>query len=167
MDYGSDIINSMVTWYMFYSQRMLEKKDRQQIQKTMNKATKLVFLSFLAGAFANRFLTYLKIGNFEFINLRLIFRLPIRFAVFGLLFNVCALGPVLRDVENLYYNLHDKYYPRYEVLRNSCEPLAMNPKMLNEEGMSEDEKDEMVILYQKTKDGLMMAKQMRLGGPMF
>jgi hypothetical protein len=144
--------------------KMLEKKDRQQIERTSKKAVKLVCLSFVAGGVANRFLTYSKIKNFEFINLRLIFRLPIRLAVFGLIFNLFALGPIVSDVENLYYNLHDKYYSRYELLKSTCEPLAMNPKMINEEGMTEDDKDEAVLNYQRTKESMMMAKHMKMAG---
>jgi hypothetical protein len=164
MSYGNDLLDSLTTWYFFYSMKMLEKKDRQQIERTGKKAIKLVALSLLAGGFANRFLTYLKIKDFEFINLRLIFRLPIRLTLYGLIFQFFALNPILSDVENLYYNLHDKYYPRFELLKTTSEPLSMNAKMLNEEGMTEDEKDDAVLNYQRTKETLMMAKHMKQTG---
>jgi hypothetical protein len=167
MSYGSDFLDSLSTWYFFYTMKMLERQDRQQIERTGKKAVKLVALSFIAGGFANRFLTYLKVGNFEFINLRLIFRLPIRLAVFGTIFSLFTVGPILSDAENLYFKLHDKYYPRYELLKTTCEPLAMNAKMLNEDGMTEDEKDEAVFNYQRTKETLMMAKHMKMTGGLF
>jgi hypothetical protein len=167
MAYGNELFESIATWYFFYTTNMLEKKDRQQIERTSKKAVKLICLSFIAGGFANRFLTYLKIRQYEFINLRLLFRLPIRLAVFGIIFNIFALAPIVHDVENLYYNLHDKYYPRYELLKSSCEPLAMNRNLLNEEGMTEEQKDEAVLNYQRTKEALMMAKHIKQNGPMF
>ncbi len=161
IDYGNDLVNSAAIWYYFYSQRMLEREDRQQLKKLVNKAGKYTFLSLFAAGLVNRGLTYLKIGKREFINMKFILRFPIRAFIVFAFFNFGALIPSLSEVDKAYNKLYDKYIPRYETMKRACDPLIMNPRMLSEEDMSEEDREYMFIIYQKLKDQLIMEKQMK------
>jgi hypothetical protein len=161
VDYGNDLINSAAIWYYFYSQRMLEKEDRQQLKKLVNKAAKYTLFSFIGAGLVNRGLTHLKIGKREFINMKFIFRLPVRAFILFAFFNFGALLPTLAEVDNVYNKLYDKYIPRYQSLKKLCDPLVMNPRMLSEDDMSEEDREYMFVIYQKLKDQLIMEKQMK------
>ncbi len=159
LNYGNDMINNTALWYYFYSQRMLEKEDRQNLKRFTNKTIKLTLASFIAGGIANRALTNLNIGNLEFMNLKPIFRIPIRLLIFFIFLNYGTLSKSKDDMKLVYGKLSKKYIPRYKMLRSICDPLVMNPRMLNEEGMNDEDREYMLSTYQKMKDALLAVKQ--------
>ena len=61
-------------------------------------------------------------------------------------------------MELVYGKLSKKYLPRYKMLKRICDPLVMNPRMLNEEGMSYEEREYMYYTYEKMKEALLAVK---------
>lgn len=135
------ILLELNMWYEFYSQKFLEKEDRKDIESMVHRAGKLFVVSLLIGGVANRMLTNLKLFGKDFLNLKLFIRLPIRFFIFSMSFSGICLVPMTDHLINLYDKINNKYVERFIRFQKQGDPLIMNPNLLNEEGMSKDERE--------------------------
>lgn len=148
---GNLLIDELQVWGGFYQQKFLEKTDRDEIKLLGRRAAKLSILAIVMGGVANRLLTMVKVGKFDFLNMRLVFRLPIRFLIFGLSFTIVVFGPIFDHMYRLREKLTTKYKPRFRRFSVLNDPLIMNPFMLNEPGMTEEEKEYMKVFYDNMK----------------
>jgi hypothetical protein len=146
-----------------YQQKMLEKIDRDDIMNSGRRGVKLFLLSAIVGSASNRLLTVARFGKFDFLNLRLIFRLVFRFGIFAVSFHQIFYNPMMNHVLKLRDYLNTKYIPRMRMYTQEMDPLIMNPLLLNEPGMTPDEKEYMKVFYENMKSqAAMMKAQMRM-----
>jgi hypothetical protein len=146
-----------------YQQKMLEKIDRDDIMNTGRRGVKLFLLSAIVGSAMNRLVTVARFGKFDFLNMRLIFRLPIRLAIFAVSIHQIFFNPMMNHVFKLRDYLNIKYIPRMRLYTQEMDPLIMNPSLLNEPGMTPDEKEYMKVFYENMKSqAAMMKAQMKM-----
>lgn len=146
-----DLKSEIGIWQQFYSSKWLEKTDRDKINNAGRRAGKTALLSVFIGAITNRLLTKTRVSKLDFLNLRWYLRIPIRLGVFGLSFYFMCFKPMSDHVDKLRHELNVKYTDRMEKFLEVGEPLILNPTMLNEEGMNEDEKEYIHKFYEQTK----------------
>lgn len=160
---GNLLMDEVQIYGGLYQQKMLEKVDRDEIMNAGRRSVKLFFLGLVVGGVANRLLTQFKIGGRDFLNLRLPFRLFIRFSIFGGCLYSVFLLPMVGHMTKLREYLNSRYTPRMHKYSMEMDPLIMNPNLLNEPGMSDDEKEYMRVFYDNMKaQGAMMRAQMRM-----
>lgn len=158
------LMNELMIWNEFHSKKFLEKSDRKEMEGIIKRAGKLFIVSLLVGGIANRILTQIKIGGKDFINMRLLFRLPIRLLIFFAAINGIFLIPMTDHLNMLSNKLNAKYVPRYLAFEKSGgDPVIMNPSYLNEEGMSEEEKEYVNKYYDSMKPQFAMAQAQAQG----
>lgn len=160
---GNMLMDELQIFGSLYQQKMLEKMDRDEIMNAGRRATKLFIISFIVGGAANRLLTQFKPKGRDFLNMRLVPRLFIRFSIFGLSLTFIFLNQMANHMFKLRDYLNAKYTPRMRHYTREMDPLIMNPQLLNEPGMSPDEKEYMKVFYENMRSqGAMMKAQMKM-----
>jgi hypothetical protein len=154
-------MDELNTFGSLYTQKFLEKMDRDEIKNTGRRAAKLFLLSMTIGAVSNRILTKFKFRNRDFLNLRLAPRLLIRFGIFASCFTFFFYSPMLTHMMKLRQYLNEKYTPRMRLFATEMNPLILNPSMLNEPGMSQEEKEYMKLFLDKMNDQALQARAQR------
>ncbi len=90
-------------------------------------------------------------------------RILIRFGLFGVSTYFLFLNPMIFHMIKLRDYFNEKYTGRMRLYNREMDPLILNPFMLNEPGMSEDEKDYMKVFYENMKSqAAMMKAQMKM-----
>src|SRR5690242_19421188 len=69
-------IQEIGIWGSFYSQKFLEKEDRDEIKNLGRRAAKLFLLSIFTGGIINRVITKARFKKYYFLNLRFFITLP-------------------------------------------------------------------------------------------
>ena len=137
---GSTVLDEIMIFGTFYQKKMMEYKDRKEILNIGRRAIKLGLLSvFLAGV-SNRMLTRIKFKRFDFLNLRLFLRFPIRLGVTLSIFYFITLMPLIGHLIVTLDKINLKYYSRFQQFKNNGDPLIMNPGLLDEPDYTEEEK---------------------------
>ena len=160
---GNLLMDEVQIFGGLYQQKMLEKVDRDEIINIFRRGTKLLILSLIVGGVSNRFITKLKIRKFDFLNMNIIFRLFVRLSIFSVSLSTLFFLPMLEHLLNVRNKLNAKYIPRMRLYQSEMDPLIMNPILLNEPGMTEDERDYMKVFYDNMKSqASMMMAQMKM-----
>jgi hypothetical protein len=160
---GNLLMDEIQIFGGLYQQKMLEKIDRDEIMKTGRRAAKLFILSTIVGGALNRAVTIMKFGKRDFLNLRFIFRAFFRLGIFALSYNFVFYNPMMAHLLNLRDRLNIKYIPRMKSYQMEMDPLIMNPLLLNEPGMTPDEKEYMKVFYENMRSqASMMKAQMKM-----
>ena len=146
-----------------YQQKMLEKADRDEIMNAGRRGVKLFILSSIVAGSVNRGLTIARFGKFDFLNTRLIFRIVIRLGIFGVSYYSLLYKPMMDHLTHMRDNFNAKYIPRMRKYTAEMDPLIMNPRLLNEPGMTDEEREYMRVFYEnKRSQAAMMKAQMRM-----
>lgn len=138
---GNIMMDEMQIWKSLNDQYLLEYNDRKQVSGLIRKSVKLFILSFSIGCLGNRGLSLLKYKSFEFFRIPFLLRLPIRFSMFILSFYIFLINPILNSTFQLRAYMNNKYMIRFKEYNEKCDPLIMNPLILNEPNMSNEEKE--------------------------
>lgn len=160
---GSPFMDHIMIFGTFYQKKMIDRSDRVEIQNMGRRAIKLFFVALIMTGASNRLLTKLKFRKFDFLNLRLFLRLPVRLFITGACFWFCFLTPM---ANHLFYNvdkLNEKYYSRFELFKNSGDPLIMNPGLLEEPDFTEEERANTIQFVENVR---MQNKQAQMQGRM-
>lgn len=156
---GNLFMDEIQLYGSLYQQKFLEKRDRDEILNLGRYAVKRFMLAFFVGALANRMITKLKYGRYDFLNLRLFFRFSVRLAIFaGSMYYLCGL-PTYDKIFKLREYFNRKYVPKFIRFQSTGDALEMNPDLLNEPGMTDEEKDYMRGFYERQKMQGDMAKK--------
>jgi hypothetical protein len=160
---GNLLMDEVQIYGGLYQQKMLEKVDRDEIKNIFRRGAKLLILSLVVGGVTNRFITKLKIRKFDFLNMNIIFRIFVRFSIFSISLSTIFFLPMLEHLLNVRNKLNYKYIPRMRHYQMEMDPLIMNPLLLNEPGMTDDEKEYMKVFYDNMKSqAAMMKAQMKM-----
>jgi len=160
---GNLLMDEVQIYGGLYQQKMLEKVDRDEIKNIFRRGTKLLILSLLVGGVSNRLVTKLKIKKFDFLNVNIIFRIFVRLSIFSVSLSTIFFLPMLEHLLNVRNKLNYKYIPRMRLYQSEMDPLIMNPILLNEPGMTEDEREYMKVFYDNMKSqSAMMKAQMKM-----
>lgn len=160
---GNLLMDEVQIYGGLYQQKMLEKVDRDEIKNIFRRGAKLFLLGMIVGGVGNRFVTKLKIRKFDFLNINIIFRIFVRFSIFTVSFSSIFFLPMLEHLLNARNKLNQKYIPRMRLYQMEMDPLIMNPLLLNEPGMTDDEKEYMKVFYENMKSqAAMMKAQMKM-----
>lgn len=138
---GNIMMDEMQIWKSLNDQYLLEYNDRNQVSGLIRKSLKLFILSFSIGCIGNRGLSLLKYKSFEFFRIPFLLRFPIRFSIFMLSFYIFLINPMLNSTFQLRTYMNNKYMIRYKEYNEKCDPLIMNPLILNEPNMSNEDKE--------------------------
>lgn len=155
---GDSLKDQLQIFIGLHTEKLLEKEDRNELINLGRRGAKLAMLSLFCSALANRMVTQLKFRNFDFMNLRLFIRFPIRMGIFFFFFTNMVFLPMTKRCLELNEQLNNKYYPRMVRFVKENDPLIMNPNYLNEPGMTEEEKEYMSNYYNKLKTEIEMRK---------
>jgi len=137
---GNPYLDEIMIFGTFYQKKMIEYKDRSEIINCGRRAVKLALLSTFLSFVTNRLLTKIKFKRFDFLNLRLFLRFPIRFGITASIFWFCMVGPIIEHALVLTDKINSKYYTRFEQFKNNGDPLIMNPGLLDEPDYTEEER---------------------------
>jgi hypothetical protein len=160
--YGYKSIDDITVFLGLYQQKMLEKVDRNEILNVGRRFVKLFLLSIVVGSAGNRILTKSKFGKFDFLNFNIFLKFFVRLSIFSISIYFFCFNPVLDYAEMVLKNLNMKYTPRMIDFKNNTDPLIMNPYLLNEPGMSEEEKEYMQVFYKNMKSQAEMMKAQKM-----
>jgi len=138
---GNILMDELQIWKGLLDQYLIEYNDRKQVSELMRRSIKLFILSFSIGCVGNRGLSLLKFKSFEFFRLYFLIRFPIRLSIFLLSFYIFLVNPMLNNIFQLRSYMNNKYMIRYRDYNEKCDPLIMNPYILNEPNMSNEEKE--------------------------
>merc|ERR1711976_1067961 len=142
---------------------MLEKIDRDEVMNMGRTGAKLTIVSLIVSGVLNRGLTLCKFGNRDFLNLHWIMRVPIRLSIFALSFVFITYMPMFNHYLKLRQYFNKKYTARLIKYNREMDPLIMNPQMINEPGMTDEEREYMRVFYENMKSqGAMMKAQMKM-----
>ncbi len=158
MKTGNPMMDEIQIYGGLYQQKMLEKSDRNEVMNVGRRGLKLFLLSLVVGGAVNRMFTKVKIGKYDFLNMRLVFRLIIRLGIFGISFGMICLSPVLNHLMKIRDDLNMKYVPRMIRYQKEMDPLVMNPSLLNEPGMTDEEREYMRVFYENMRSQAAMMK---------
>jgi len=160
---GNLLMDEIQIFGGLYQQKMLEKVDRNEVMNTGRRGAKLFILSTVVGGAVNRLLTQTKIRGYDFLNLRLVFRIIFRLGIFALSFSTIFYSPMMTHILSLRDNLNAKYIPRMRMYQYEMDPLIMNPNLLNEPGMNDEEREYMKVFYENMRSqAAMMKAQMKM-----
>jgi hypothetical protein len=160
---GNLLMDEVQIFGGLYQQKMLEKVDRDEIKNIFRRGAKLLLLSFAVGGVANRMVTKLKIRKFDFLNLNIIFRIVLRLSIFSVSLSSIFFLPMLEHLLNVRNKLNAKYIPKMRLYQSEMDPLIMNPYLLSEPGMTEEEREYMKVFYDNMKSqASMMKAQMKM-----
>jgi hypothetical protein len=160
---GNLLMDEVQIYGGLYQQKMLEKVDRDEIKNIFRRGTKLLILSLLVGGVSNRLVTKLKIRKFDFMNVNILLRIFVRLSIFSVSLSTIFFLPMLEHLLNVRNKLNYKYIPRMRLYQSEMDPLIMNPILLNEPGMTEDEREYMKVFYDNMKSqSAMMKAQMKM-----
>ncbi len=160
--YGYKFIDDITVYLGLYQQKMLEKPDRNEIVNVGRRFAKLFLISMVVGSASNRILTKIKYRKFDFLNFNLFLRFIVRISIFTASMYFICLNPLLTYGEMVLNNLNKKYVARMKEFKNNPDPLLMNPNLLNEPGMSDEEKDYMQVFYKNMKSQAEMMKAQKM-----
>jgi len=149
--FGENYLHEIMIFAQFYTQKLIEYKDRSEIMNCGRRAVKLALLSTFLSFVSNRLLTKIKFKRFDFLNLRLFLRFPIRFGVTSSIFWFCMVRPIIDHALVLTDKLYSKYHTRFELYKNNGDPLIMNPGLLEEPNYSEEERANTLQLIEKIR----------------
>lgn len=141
MGSGNPLMDELQIFGSLYQQKLLEKIDRDDITNAGRRAFKLLIISLAIGGSLNRLLTKKRIFGRDFLNLNLLIRLPIRFIILMIPFYPCFYSPMMVHMFKLREYLNEKYTPRMRRFTLEMDPFIMNPNMVNEPGMTEEDKE--------------------------
>ena len=160
---GNLLMDEVQIFGGLYQQKMLEKVDRDEIKNIFRRGSKLLILSFIFGGVGNRMVTKLKIKKFDFLNINILLRIFVRLTIFGASLTTVFLFPMLEHLLNVRNKLNAKYIPRMGMYQREMDPLIMNPNLLNEPGMTDEEREYMKVFYDNMKSqAAMMKAQMKM-----
>jgi hypothetical protein len=160
---GNLLMDEVQIFGGLYQQKMIEKVDRDEIINIFRRGTKLMILSLIVGGVSNRFVTKLKIKKFDFLNMNIFFRLFVRLSIFSVSLSTLFFLPMLEHLLNVRNKLNTKYIPRMRLYQSEMDPLIMNPMLLSEPGMTDDEREYMKVFYDNMKSqAAMMKAQMKM-----
>ena len=160
---GNLLMDEVQIYGGLYQQKMLEKVDRDEIKNIFRRGTKLLILSLIVGGVSNRLVTKLKIRKFDFLNVNILLRIFVRLSIFSVSLSTIFFLPMLEHLLNVRNKLNYKYIPRMRLYQSEMDPLIMNPILLNEPGMTEDEREYMKVFYDNMKSqSAMMKAQMKM-----
>lgn len=137
---GHLLMDEVMIYGTFYQKKMLEYNDRNEIINIARKAVKFSLISIGMIGIYNRLLTKLKFKKFDFLNLRIFLKLPIRLSGSLFILYFGAFIPVFSHALDILDKINEKYYKRFEIFRNNGDPLIMNPGLLDEPGYTEEER---------------------------
>jgi hypothetical protein len=132
MTSGHVLIDEIQLYSQFYTNNLIEKSDKKEIQKLGKTSFKYFFVGLLVGGVGNRLLTKAKFGSFDFLRWHWLIRLPIRFLILSSSFYIFFLVPSLNQAFDLRDRLNSKYSPRLRKYLNTQDPTVMNTVMLSE-----------------------------------
>ena len=133
------IVKEIGLYSEIYKNKLMEYEDRKQISTIPRKGFKLFLLSSMIAFVINKGITSLKTNKKDFMNLKFPYRLIVR----GVAYYACMYTffylPVLKDIFIFRDNLNTKYLPRFLKYMKTQNCLVMNPNILNDPELTQEE----------------------------
>lgn len=135
----------------FHKGKLIEYEDRKQISNLQRKGFKLLLFSSFVSLAVNRVVTLTKIGKFEFMNLNFGLRLLVRFTTLSGCMYFFFYVPLLKELFSFREGLNKKYLPRYMKFAKDHDVLALNPRLLDDPELTQEEYTHYIAMIEQMK----------------
>ena len=141
----------LMIFYEIFKGKLIEYKDRKEILNLQRKSFKLLLGSLIVTIAVNRGLTLTKIRSYDFMNLNFGYRFIIRSLTSAVCMYSLFYIPVLKHLFECREALNKKYYPRYKEFLKTQNFLVLNPGILEDPELTQEEYGHYLQLLENIK----------------